>query len=216
MFLLLLVLAQAPLNLRGLPVTITEPPPQDPESGFFPSGPATICAGVAPAQSCYTAPQDFGRYPKAEVIQIDKETPAILFSAASGGVSGYSIHYALLTQAADGKLQNLFPSRMKVADQSQHGFFLRPEISPAPIFVTADFVWDLNDSHHGAHRFVVSVYWIKKHLDGGMDRYALADRYMTVKRYERVDRQDNILRAEFPELWSRLRRVLLDEKMSRR
>jgi hypothetical protein len=78
----------------GREVTVTAP--ELDADGFFPKGPATVCVEAPPQRQCYTAPMDFGRSPAVEVIQIDKDTPALFFSAAGGGVSGWIVHFALL------------------------------------------------------------------------------------------------------------------------
>ena len=82
----------------GREVTITEP--ELDADGFFPKGPASICIEGPPQRLCYTAPQDFGRDPDVTLVQIEKTMPALLFSAASGGVSGFGVHFALLRPGA--------------------------------------------------------------------------------------------------------------------
>ncbi|MEJ1933028.1 hypothetical protein WDZ92_22715 [Nostoc sp. NIES-2111] len=206
--LLLLTLTSQQLFLRGLPIKVQAAPCDEPQYCFSPQGPATLCLGEGPAQTCYTAPGDHGRDPGAEIVQIDKKTQAILFQASGSGASAYPIHFALLRQTPSGKLENILPSAFKLSSQSQHRFFNDPSLYATPIFVTADYHWGLNDSHHGAHRFFISVYLLQKHLDSGTTKYTLADRFMTRKRYGVVDSDDDILTAEAPEWKSRLRRVL--------
>src|SRR5580698_3706061 len=82
------IFAQSPPKFMGRAITITTP--ELDESGMFPKGPASVCLAGTPRQ-CYTTPEKFGRDPEAAVVQIDKNTPAIFFSAASGGVSGWMI-----------------------------------------------------------------------------------------------------------------------------
>src|SRR6266496_2857974 len=80
-------------RFAGKTVVITEP--ETDADGFFPKGPASVCL-EGPQKQCYTAPKDFGRNPKVTVVRLEKDIPALLFSAASGGVSGWAIHFALL------------------------------------------------------------------------------------------------------------------------
>jgi hypothetical protein len=96
----------------GREVTITEP--ELDADGFFPKGPASICIEGPPQRQRYTAPQDFGRDPDVTLVQIEKTMPALLFSAASGGVSGFGVHFALLRPGAGKSLENLFLSDLSV------------------------------------------------------------------------------------------------------
>jgi len=77
----------------GRQVTIIEP--QHTDDGF-PKGPASICLEGSPKRQCYTAPNDFGNNPKVTAVQLRKDLPALLFLAETGGVSGWSVHFALL------------------------------------------------------------------------------------------------------------------------
>jgi hypothetical protein len=107
---------------------------------------------------------------------------ALFFSADSGGVSGSSLHFALL----------------------QPGSADSPAISNAQIFVTADFVWGGGEAHHQEHRYFIG-YVLKSFPDLDRPYYFLDDRYMTVRKYD-LERAD-ILAAEKPEIIARLRRV---------
>ena len=140
------------------------------------------------------------------MILIEKDAPAILFSAASGGVSGWGIHFALLQPGTGTALENLFPSNLTVSNQSQHTFLKDSAISDSQIFVTADYVWNLDDGHYGAHRYIISAYLRKSSplLD---DRYYdLQDRYMTARKYDLGANLD-ILSSEKQEILARLKRV---------
>jgi len=77
---------------------------------FFRKVPRAICIEGPPQRQCYTSPQDFGRDPDVTLVQIEKTMPALLFSAASGGVSGFGVHFALLRPGAGKSLENLFLS----------------------------------------------------------------------------------------------------------
>jgi hypothetical protein len=174
---------------------------------FFPDGPAKICLEQEARPKCYTAPEDFGRYAKVELVALDGQSEALLLSVASGGVSGFRIHLALLQPDESGKLKNLLHSSVTLSDQSQFRFLMEPTLSPAKILVTATYDWGLNDAHHGAHRYFISTYVRQFHYDEQEWAYALADQYMTVKVYERESNQ-NIILSERNEIRKRLRRVV--------
>jgi len=187
---------------RELTVTV----PELDTDGFSPKGPASVCVEGPPQRQCYTAPKDYGRSPMVDVIQLDKETPALFFSAASGGVSGFGIHFALLRPGNGKDLENLFLSDTSVSNQSQHAFWTDPTVSDAPIFVTADFVWGPDESHYSPHRYIISAYVRRTSsiVDGLY--YCLEDRYMTARTYD-LDSNADILAAEKPEILARLKRV---------
>ena len=193
----------ASLKFMGREVTITEPEVED---DFFPKGPATVCIEGPPQRQCYTAPDTFGRSPTVTLIQVEKDLPALLFSADSGGVSGSTIHFALLRPGDRKDLENLFPFRLGISNQSQHDFWTAPSISGSPIFVTADYVWGPGESHYEDHRYIISTY-VWKHSSLTEDfRYYLEDTYMTVRKYD-VDADANVLSSEKTEILSRLKRV---------
>src|SRR5437870_1347663 len=70
----------------GREITVIEP--EHDEDGF-PKGSASVCVEGPPQRQCYTAPKDYGNSPTVEVIQLDRGRPAIFFSAAMGGGSGW-------------------------------------------------------------------------------------------------------------------------------
>src|SRR4249920_1827171 len=109
-----MVWSQAPVKFMGRVVTVTEATydADDPEH-FQPKGPATVCLEGTPRQ-CYATPDGYGRAPEATVAQIDENTSALLFSAASGGVSQVVIHFALLRPGKGNEFENLFPSDLSV------------------------------------------------------------------------------------------------------
>jgi hypothetical protein len=188
----------------GRRVTITEP--ETDADGFFPKGPASICIEGPPQQQCYTAPGDFGRVPTAEVVQVSTGLTALLFSATSGGVSGFAIQFALLQPGTGKQLENLFLGNVEVSNQSQHAFWSEPEISDSKIFVTADYAWGPDESHYSPHRFIIRAY-VRTHsslIDGSY--YYLDDQFMTVRKYD-LDANADVLISEKPEILSRLKRT---------
>ena len=188
----------------GHDVTVLEP--ETDADGFHPKGPASICVESMPQRQCYTAPDGFGREPSVELVQVEKEIPALLFSAASGGVSGWEIHFALLRPGTGKDLNDLFSSRTSVSNLSQHEFWNDSTISAAKIFVTADFVWGSDESHYDGHRFIISAYALKHPALTGDLAYYLEDRYMTARKYD-LDANENVLTSEKREIIARLRRL---------
>jgi hypothetical protein len=201
--------AQPAVVSRNLPkfvgreITITEPERGD---YGFPTGPATVCVQGPPQRQCYTAPKDFGNSPTATVVQLKKGLPAIFFSAASGGVSGWMIHFALLRLGTGKDLDDLLLSDADVSNQSQHAFWNEPTVSDARILVTADYIWGPDEAHYAAHRYIVSSYVCKPSSLSGDPRYYIDDRYMTVNKYD-LDAGVDILAAEKQEILARLRRA---------
>jgi hypothetical protein len=197
-------------KFMGREVTITDPGTD--EDGFFPKGPATVCVEGPPQRQCYTAPKDFGRFPEVTLVQVEKNA-ALLFSAASGGVSGFGIHFALLHPGSGNELENLFLSGISISSQSEHEFWNLPALSDAPIFATADYVWGPDESHTSEHRYIVSTYARRRSslLDGLF--YYLEDQYMTTRKY---GENAHILSSEKPEILARLRRVKAETQRQER
>jgi hypothetical protein len=134
--------AQAPPKFMGRRVTIIHPEREGGEEGiFFPKGPAAVCVEGPPRRQCYTAPKEFGNNPQVSIVQLKKDMPVILFSAETGGVSGWGIHFALLRAGTEKDLEDSFMSRVQLSNQSQHAFWSDASISDALIFLTADYVW---------------------------------------------------------------------------
>jgi hypothetical protein len=192
-------------KFMGRQVTIAEPEKLDPD-GFFPKGPASICVEGPPQRQCYTAPQEFGNSPAVTVVQLQKYLPALLFSAATGGVSGWEIHFALLRPGKGKDLQDLLMSDVSISNQGQYVFWSDPSISDAQIFVTAKYVSGPDEGHYGEHRYIISAY-VQEPSSMVDDRYYyLEDQYMTVRKYD-LETNAHILDAEKPEIFARLRRL---------
>ena len=190
----------------GREVTIIEPEHDaDDTDGFFPKGPASVCVEGPPQRECYTAPKEFGNSPTVAIVQLRKDMPAILFSAASGGVSGFQIHLALLRPRAGKDLEDFLGPGISVSNQGQYAFWNESAVSDAQIFVTAEYVWGPNESHYGEHRYMISAYISRRvGIDG--DLYYLEDRYMTAHKYD-LDANADVLVSEKQEILSRLRRL---------
>ena len=147
-------------KFMGREVTISEP--ELDADGFFPKGPASVCVEGPPQRQCYTAPEAFGRSPTVTVVQLEKDMPALLFSAASGGVSGFQIHFALLRPGTGKNLKDLFSSDISLSNQSQHAFWNDLAISDAQIFVTAEYVLGPDEGHYGEHRYIISALVLRR------------------------------------------------------
>jgi hypothetical protein len=195
-------------KFMGHAVTIVEP--ELDADGFFPKGPASVCVESVPQRQCYTAPEGIGRFPAATVVPFKKDFPTLLFSAASGGVSGWEIHFALLRSGTGKDLDDILD--VTVSNQNQHAFWNDPATSDAAIFVTADFVWGPEEGHYTEHRYIISTYVFG--LSREIDRYYLQDRYMTVHKYD-LDTKTDILASEKPEVLARLRRVKVETERQR-
>jgi hypothetical protein len=195
--------AQPPLKFQGQRVSITEPKLD--ESGANPQSPGAICVEWEQRQ-CYTTPQGYGRAPEAHPVQVAEDLEALLFSAATGGVSDFGIHFALLTRGAGRELQDLFYSTIEASNQSRHALWNEPSISSSQIFVLADYVWDPAESSHGPHRYMISAYVRKPAPAFDVAHYYLEDRYMTARKYDPAAKTD-ILASEKQEILARLMRL---------
>ncbi|HVO99410.1 MAG TPA: hypothetical protein VMT15_15165 [Bryobacteraceae bacterium] len=146
---------------------------------------------------------------------LTKGEQTLFFEAASGGVSGWSIHLALL-QFCDRKnfpgckideLKNLLPYEFEISNQSQHDFWELPEISDSKIFLTASYVWGPREAHYTDHRYIVSVYARRPDYFDELSYY-LVDQYMTVRSYGYNNGDlDDVLGAEKQEILARLKKV---------
>lgn len=162
-----------------------------------------------------TAPEAFGNDPKVALVELGKNEYALLFSAASGGVSGWQIYFALLCPGKGRNLDDLFLSGISVSNQNQHAFWNDPEISEAPIFLTADFVWGPDEGHYGDHRYIISAYVrMPSSLLGG-SYYQLGDGYMTIHKYD-LEANAGILTSEKQEIITRLKRVRAETDIQQR
>jgi hypothetical protein len=176
----------------------------------FPKGPASVCIEGPPSRQCYTAPSPggfpFGNNPTATVVELKKDLPAVLFSAETGGVSGWQIHLALLRPGRGSTLENLLFPDVSVSSLSQYTFWSDSAISTAPIFVTADYVSGPDEAHFGDHRYMISAYARPTDSSDNDFHYWLADRYMTARMYG-SESEINVLIPEKQEILARLRRI---------
>ena len=194
---------QALPKFMGRDITINKPETTD---DGFPKGPASVCVEGPPQRQCYTAPKEHGLSPTVTVVQLEKGAAAILFSASSGGVSGWGIHFALLRRGTGKDLENLFFGPVSVSNQSQYTFLKDSAISDAPIFIVADGVGGPDEGPHSEHRFIISAYSRRFPPVSYDSSYYLADQYMTIRKYDSEANVD-IIGSEKEEILARLRRV---------
>src|SRR5580693_3279958 len=102
------------------------------ESGQFSDGcqdgPASVCVDGPPQRRCYTAPKDFGNTPSVKVVELRKDMPALFFSSAGCGVSGWRIHFALLLPGLLKEIPDVLPN-VTVSNQNQYTFWKDPSLS---------------------------------------------------------------------------------------
>jgi len=142
---------------------------------------------------CYSPVSDrhsvFGLEPKATHIGNLDARPLLLFQATfSGCGSGTLTSYSILTPRG-GELVNLLPP-LELTEQSEIQWWLLPEISRAPVLVTADFIWDTaaGESHFASHRYRISAFA----YDQKTGIYAADVAYETGSRYPGLDQTDEI------------------------
>jgi hypothetical protein len=189
--------AQPLPKFMGRQLTIVEPRHLD----DFPVGPASVCLEGPPKRQCYTAPRDYGNNPSVEMVELQKGKPAIFFSAATGGVSGSVVYFALLGP----NLENILLAD-PVSNQNQHAFWNESMISDEPIFLVADYAAGSDEAHYGPHRYIISAYFPNRSFDDG-GVYFLEDRFMTVRLYD-LQANADILSSERAEILRRLRRLV--------
>ena len=173
-----------------------------------PLSPARICLGSTETDRCYTPPGSkeniFALDPAANQIGSVDGNPLIIFKADfSRCGNGLLSDYSLLT-LRNGQWINLLPT-IRLSDQSQHNLWNLPNISPQPILVTADFIWnmDRHETREGLHNYLIQAFV----YDPAKGHYKEALRYTTSKRYPGTDLADapGILAMEKPVLLKKLK-----------
>ncbi|MEG9436395.1 hypothetical protein JAO29_09485 [Edaphobacter sp. HDX4] len=121
----------------------------------------------------------------------------------SGGGSGTLERLAVLRFEGDeigGKIVNLLPY-VAVTNVSDRAMWKVPEITPYPILVRADFLWNDRETHFGAHYFIVDAWLFNERLD----RYVKAFSYKTKTKYDGGDGGPvHVLKRERQEILRRL------------
>ncbi len=127
----------------------------------------------------------------------------VLFNANSGGVSGSSDRYVLLKSGPDGRFKNLLPEII-VSNQADVAVWNLPIVSPMPVFVTADFLWEGMEAHYSSHFFEVRIYV----FDPAADHYKLRHKYRTSHKYPGIDNWE-----QAPEVLEKDRSRIIEELM---
>lgn len=127
-----------------------------------------------------------------------------MFSAMfSGGGSGTLTRFAILRM--DGThISNLLPN-VALTNNSDNAVWNEPDLSPFPLFVDADYIWNFKagETHFSKHFFAVEVW----RFDPSKDHYVRALTYKTAKRYNGLDAADtiNVITPERSEILRRLK-----------
>lgn len=169
---------------------------------------AFVYLEAQPKNRSYTAPAEFIRSAKVQLVQLNPSSQALLFSAESYRVSGWKVFYSLLQLDSKGRFKELFDSNPTLSSRSTLGWIADPSISVVPTLVTFDAVIGFGETNPEPHRCMVSVYVYLRTKWPDEPRYVLADQFLTVKRYD-FD-ASVVLLSEKPEILSRLKRVLAE------
>jgi hypothetical protein len=135
----------------------------------------------------------FGLRAKSQRLKLGGGGSIVLFNANRGGGSGSADRYVLLRSEPDGHFKNLLPEII-VTNQADVATWNLPTVSPLPVFVTADFLWEGMEAHYSPHFFEVRMYV----YDGAADRYKLRHKYRTAHKYPGIDNWE-----EAPEVLAR-------------
>src|SRR5271168_4657672 len=100
---------------------------------------------------------EFGLDPHSERLSLPKGESWIFFTATfSGGGSGTLERLAVL-HYDNGKIVNLLPY-VAVTNLSQRVMWSVPSVSPYPVLVDADFIWDKGETHFDPHFYTVEAW----------------------------------------------------------
>jgi len=77
----------------------------------------------------------------------------------------------------------VFAPEVSISNPSRHTLWNESAVSDAAIFVTADYLWGLDEVHYDDHRYMISTYVRRFSSLLAGSYYDLEDRYMTVRRY---------------------------------
>ena len=137
--------------------------------------------------------------PAPMMVSFPKNRRAFVSKAPSATVLYDARRFWKIARGNDrsgGKGLDVFLSDITISNQSKHEFWNLPQLSNAPVFATADYVWGPDESHYSEHRYLVSTYTRRSSplLDGLF--YYLEDRYMTTRKY---GEDSHILNSEKPE-----------------
>ena len=175
--------------------------PGNTDSDGFPMTPARLCLGATGTAHCYSPPNymkdaPFGLDPKAQTVAKLNGQELTLFTATfSDGGSGDLTNFALLT-VKNGDLIDILP-KVQLTNQSEYKLWKLPQFSPAPILVTADFVWDWKamtasnyreETHLARHRYAIKAFVFDPKTGQDLKRVD----FTTIKKYPGPDEADEI------------------------
>ncbi|HEU4635997.1 MAG TPA: hypothetical protein VFS41_07460, partial [Edaphobacter sp.] len=165
-----------------------------------------VCYQMPPHQypDSSTVFYQFGLSPQSERLPIEGGGSWIFFTGTfSDGGSGTLERLAVLRfegSAASGKVVNLLPY-VAVTNVSNRAIWKVPEISPYPILVCADYIWNKGETHFGVHHFTVDA-WV---FDEKLDHYVKLLSYQTKRKYDGGDEGAiRVLKSERKEILARL------------
>jgi hypothetical protein len=175
--------------------------PGEVDSDGLPTSSAKFCVESKQVNDCYTPPSSEYKFGlNARAINLPQWKGLTIFTAEFyGGGSGTLTSIALF-DLRRAKLTNLLPD-VALTNQSEYHAWNIPEVSAMPVFVTADFNWESDETHFGMHRYTVSTY-----LYNG-ERYIRANQYLTSKKYPGLDDADrvNVLENQRTHILNQLR-----------
>jgi hypothetical protein len=201
------------MTFLGMPVTVSVPARTEDET--FSADASTLCVGEEQKKQCYTQPDGAGLSPKVSIVALDHKTPVLLFTAVAGSMTSQRTNVALLQLDPEGRLRQLLPD-VGHSEQGQFELWSEPSLSPALLFVKADYVWGPDEPRGERHRYRISTYeaW-NFNEDTYPKNYHLMDEYMTVRSYSfDLDEPVSVLTAERSEIIARLTRVMASRKAS--
>lgn len=170
---------------------------------------ASVCLGAAAERRCFQQSGHFTGSAELRVVQTKSAGPMLFLATVNQGGSGSSIDLALLRLYSEQRpeLYNILPDGLWVSNLGERAFWEDREVSEDPIFVTVDWESGPDEAHYSSHRYMVSAYLLLPSDLLDVDRYHLADRYLTVHRYSSDERRVSVLESEREEIVRRLRRV---------
>ena len=134
-------------------------------------------------------------------LKLDGGGSLVLFNANCGGGSGSADRYVLLRSQSDGSFKNLLPN-VVVTNRADVAAWNLPTVSPLPVFVTADYLWEGMEAHYSSHFFEVRVYV----FDPSLDRYKLHHKYRTAHKYPGIDNWE-----QAPEILDKERSKIIEQ-----
>ncbi len=179
-------------------------PGDEDEDGCSGKRSARICTGSSRDAHCYAPASErlytFGLEPEALPVGDLNGQPLILFFATfSGCGSGTLTDYSLLT-IHNGEFVKLSP-KIQLTNQSEYKIWHVSSVSPQPILVTADFLWDFKtETHFSHHHYRIHAYL----YDPKSSQYLEKLHFDTAKKYPGLDdtEQVHVLDSEKPKIIS--------------